>query len=155
MLVKVSTLCLALLLCVTPLLSPPAARAADHPDAPAVDGAGEGDLTGVFAFLDPNDKTHLVLIMGVNPFALPVFTQSYRFSPDYLYQFKIDVNGDAKEDLVIQVRFRNTASGQNILVHTDTPDPIYVGAVNRWIDNARSQVEFPTETTFGVPHAIM
>src|SRR5260370_23029122 len=153
--IKVLTLCPVLLLSGAPLVSPPALRAADHRDAPAVDGAGEGDLTDVFAFLDPNDKTQLVLIMGVNPFALPAFTQSYRFSPDYLYQFKIDVNGDAKEDLVIQVRFRNTASGQNILVHTDTPDPAYIGAVNRWIDNARSQVEVPTETTFGVPHDIM
>src|SRR6266851_2242592 len=115
MLYKTLPVCLTLLLAGAPLICPSALRAADHRDAPAVSSAGEGDLTDIFAFLDPNDKTQLVLIMGVNPFALPSFTHSYRFSPDYLYQFKIDVNGDAKEDLVVQIRFRNTAAGQNIL----------------------------------------
>lgn len=147
--------CLTLLLILVPLISPPSLRAADHRDAPAVDGVGEGDLTDIFAFLDPNDKTQLVLIMGVNPFALPSFTQSYRFSPDFLYQFKIDVNGDAVEDLVVQIRFNNTDTGQNILVHTDAPNPAFLGAVNQWIENANSQIEAPTETTFGSPHDIM
>src|SRR5437879_12631069 len=86
---KVLTVCLTLLLSGAPLICPPALRAADHRDAPAVSSAGEGDLTDIFAFLDPNDKTQLVLIMGVNPFALPSFTHSYRFSTYYLYQFQI------------------------------------------------------------------
>lgn len=124
-------------------------RAADHRDAPAVDGAGEGDLTDVFAFIDPNNRSKLVLILGVNPFSIPGFLQSYRFSPDYLYQFKIDFDGDAKEDLVVQMRFRNTTTGQNILVHIGAPDPAFRGTTNLWLENAPSQVETPTETMFG------
>jgi len=131
--------------------APATLRAADHRDAPAVDGSGEGDLTDVFAFIDPGNRNKLVLILGVNPFSIPGFLQSYRFSPDYLYQFKIDTDGDAKEDLVVQMRFRNTAAGQNILVRIGTPDPAYRGTTNLWLENAPSQVETPTETMFGTP----
>lgn len=132
-------------------IEPSPLRAADHRDAPAVDSAGEGDLTDIFAFLDPNNRNKLVLIMGVNPFALPSFVQSYRFSTSYLYQFKIDVNGDANEDLVVQIRFRNTDTGQNIIVHTGSPNPNYMGATNVWLEDAPSQIETSTETMYGTP----
>src|SRR5580704_19728906 len=93
----------------TPLVTlAPTLEAADHRDAPGVDGAGEGDITDVFAFLDPGNSGRLVLAMGVNPFAVPGATPSYRFSPDYLYQFKIDRHGTYKEDFVVQVQFENT-----------------------------------------------
>ena len=35
----------------------------------------EGDITDIFAFLDPNDASQLVLIMNVNPFAVPAEAQ--------------------------------------------------------------------------------
>jgi hypothetical protein len=44
------------------------ARAADHRDAPTVDGIPQGDVTDVFAFLDPNNSDDVVLVMNVNPF---------------------------------------------------------------------------------------
>src|SRR6266576_549934 len=102
MLYKILTPCLALLLVGAQLISPLALRAADHRDAPAVDGSGEGDITDVFAFLDPNDRTRMIVAMGVNPFAVPAVTHSYRFSKDFLYQFKIDRTGSFREDFVIQ-----------------------------------------------------
>ena len=76
----------------------PRARAADHRDAPAVDGAGEGDITDVFAFLDPNNPSRVVMAMGVNPLAVPALTHTLPFFAGFLYQFKVDVNGDFKED---------------------------------------------------------
>src|SRR5580704_11076556 len=101
---------LAALLCSAAWFSSSPARAADHRDSPVVDGAPEGDITDVFAFLDPNDKTKLVLAMGVNPFAVPALNDSYRFSTGFLYQFKIDTTGDSVEDFVVQVTFRDAAS---------------------------------------------
>src|ERR1700726_666995 len=104
-------------LCVFPLISlPPGLIAADHRDAPGVDGAGEGDITDVFAFLDPGNASRMVLAMGVNPFAVPGATPSYRFSPEYLYQFKIDRSGTYNEDLVCQIRFENNATGQKAFI---------------------------------------
>lgn len=66
------------------------ARAADHRDAPTVDGIPLGDVTDVFAFLDPNNSDDVVLVMNVNPFSVPAELPGYAFSNDLLYQFKID-----------------------------------------------------------------
>jgi hypothetical protein len=127
----------------------PALRAADHRDAPAVDGTGEGDITDVFAFIDPNNKNRLILAMGVNPVAAPFLLHSYRFSKDYLYQFKLDLNGDAKEDLAIQAKFTDTDTGQRVNIRIGVPDAGYVGASNQYMENAPSQLSNATGVTFG------
>lgn len=92
------------------------ARAADHRDAPTVDGIPQGDVTDLFAFLDPNNSDEVVLIMNVNPFSVPAELPGYAFSNDLLYQFKIDNTGDAVEDLVIEVTFTTTSAGQMVKV---------------------------------------
>ncbi len=141
-----ATLCVIVL----PLVSlAPALKAADHRDAPGVDGAGEGDITDVFAFLDPGNSGRLVLAMGVNPFAVPGAGPTYRFSPDYLYQFKIDRHGAFTEDLVVQVRFENTAKGQQVFVSVDRPDPNATGAVNQLLANPNSHVSGAAGGMFG------
>ncbi|HME05656.1 MAG TPA: DUF4331 family protein [Bryobacteraceae bacterium] len=107
-------------------------RAADHRDSPTADGTSEGDITDFFSFLDPNDASKIVLIMNVNPFAVPGESSSYRFSHELLYQFKIDNTGDAKEDTVVQVVFSDTpscASGQSLAVY-GPGTPIRPGAKN-------------------------
>lgn len=100
--------------------SMPGLRASDHRDSPTADATPEGDLTDFFSFLDPNDATKIVLIMNVNPFAVPAEPASYIYSTDLLYQFKIDNTGDGKEDTVVQIVFSNTnqcASGQSLTVY--------------------------------------
>lgn len=96
--------------------------ASDHRDSPTADANGEGDITDIFAFLDPNDASQLVLIMDVNPFAVPAETPTYRFSVDFLYQFKIAHDQHAVEDLVIQAVFEDVAtttcaSGQMVKIY--------------------------------------
>jgi len=93
------------------------ARAADHRDAPTTDAFPEGDITDVFAFLDPNNSNNIVLIMNVNPFSVPSALPGYRFSPDFLYQFKIDNTGDYVEDLVVQIQFVGTGAVQTVNVY--------------------------------------
>ena len=125
-------------------------RAADHRDSPVVDGAPEGDITDVFAFLDPNDKTRVVFAMGVNPFAVPAVPSSYRFSTGFLYQFKIDTTGDYVEDSVIQVTFKDaatvSAAAQSIHVRIGAPDPGSTGAVNTLMTNEAIDVTGPVNT---------
>ena len=118
----------------------PNLKAADHRDAPGVDGAGEGDITDVFAFLNPGNSGRLVLAMGVNPFAVPGAPSSYRFSPNYLYQFKINMSGNYKEELVVQVKFANTPTGQAATVSIDSPDPNTVGAVNQLLYSPKTSI---------------
>ena len=104
------------------LYSPARTLASDHRDSPTADANGEGDITDIFAFLDPNDVSQLVFIMDVNPFAVPAETPSYRFSPNFLYQFKIANDQQAVEDLVIQAVFEDVAtttcaSGQTVKIY--------------------------------------
>ncbi|MGH9661137.1 MAG: DUF4331 family protein [Bryobacteraceae bacterium] len=121
------------LLCVLSLATP-AARAADHREAPAVSGAGEGDIGDVFAFVDPNKSTHAVLMIGVNPFAVPAIQGGYKFSNEFLYQVKVDNNGDYKEDLVVQFWFAGLPPAQQFRMRIAVPDPLLVGAINRGAD---------------------
>jgi hypothetical protein len=115
----------------------------DHREAPTVDGLPEGDLTDVYAFVDPNDATHVDFIMNVNPFANAAEGGGYAFSPDFLYQFKIDNTGDAIEDQVIQIVFDQPGQSQTASVYGPTA-PTTTGARNTLLPAA------PTATgTFG------
>ena len=101
----------------------------DHREAPTVDGLPEGDLTDVYTFTDPNDSTLVDFVMNVNPFAVPAESGGYAFSPDFLYQFKIDNTGDAREDLVIQVVFDQPGQTQTASVYGPAA-PTSTGARN-------------------------
>ena len=94
-------------------------RAADHRDAPTIDGIPEGDITDIFAFLDPTDTSGgaVVFLMDVNPFSLGGEMPSYHFGSDLLYQFHIDNDNDAVDELVLQVEFGPFANGaQTVMV---------------------------------------
>jgi Domain of unknown function (DUF4331) len=80
----------------------------DHQDTPFVELNPKSDLTDVYAFPGAS-AGRIVLAMNTRAFLTPGETQDpaqASFDPDLLYQFKIDNNGDAKEDRVIQVTFR-------------------------------------------------
>lgn len=108
-------------------------RAADHRDAPTVQVDAAADINDVYAFVNPNTK-NIVLAMTVNPFTAPGIEAS--FSPDVLYQFKIDNTGDFREDLVIQAMF--TRAGRNQMVTVVGP-----GAPNRRFTGLVSQLLNP------------
>jgi len=93
----------------------------DHREAPTVDGLPEGDITDLYSFVDPVDSTKVDFIMNVNPFAEAAEGGSYAFSPDFLYQFKVDNTGDAVEDQVIQVKFDQVGQGQTASFYIGTP----------------------------------
>src|SRR5260370_11820978 len=84
--------------------------------------------------------------MGVNPFEIPALRHSYRFSTGFLYQFKIDVTGDYKEDFVVQVTFRDTAAGQRFHVRLGSPDVTTTGAVNTILTDATINATGPLDT---------
>ena len=81
-------------------------RAADHLDAPGLTSPGGDnrlDLTDVYVFQSPSNPNKTVLIMGVNPLA--GVNNNGTFRSGAAYDFKIDSNGDAKEDLTYRIRF--------------------------------------------------
>ena len=130
----------------------PAAFAADHREAPIVDGIAEGDITDVYLFTDPNDATRVVMIMNVNPFSVPAELPSYSLSPDLLYQFKVDNTGDAREDVVIQVVADVSGQGQTIRI-LGPASPSVTGARNVLLNSSPS-AQGAFGTVFGSPTGV-
>ncbi|MER9431496.1 DUF4331 family protein [Mesorhizobium sp. M0408] len=65
------------------------------------------DLTDLYAFPKPGDAGKSILIMNVHPSSTvihPEPTTNEPFSPDGLYEIKIDTNGDAVADIAYRVR---------------------------------------------------
>jgi hypothetical protein len=84
------------------------------PDFGFPHGDARLDLTDLYAFPKPGDAGRSILIMdvhpssGVNP-AGP--TTDEAFSPDAIYELKIDTNGDAVADIAYRVSFSSHEGG--------------------------------------------
>lgn len=113
-------------------------RAADHRDAPGIAEDGRADLLDVYAFVNPNNS-NVVFAATVNPFTIGGALQ-VAFSPDVLYQFKIDNDGDNKEDLVIQGIFTPTVPGPQMLTVLGPGRPKTVGPKNLLLNEKRVPV---------------
>ena len=87
----------------TPLLQ---VRAADHAESTSVAGDPGADIADVFAFLNPNDNSKVVLALDVEGFIVPseLLNLSF-FSPDVTYRFEIENTGDTIPDQRIDVTF--------------------------------------------------
>src|SRR5205807_171096 len=72
--------------------------AADHLDGPMVMQDGRLDLTDIYAFKHGSNS---VLVMDVHPLAGVL--SPVTFHPTASYEFKVDNNGDAKEDLTYKI----------------------------------------------------
>lgn len=105
----------------------------DHIDAPRITGLSK-DIADLYVFENPATPDNVVLVMtvdalkGPNARSMPVSSQA-AFNPNVLYQFKIDTNGDAKEDQVVQVRFTGAKGNQTMEVYGPVK-PNQVGNVN-------------------------
>jgi hypothetical protein len=97
--------CLALM--AAPLALAPAARAANHREAPITSLDRAADITDWYTFVSYNDPSKVTMIMSVDPLLEPSNGPNYfPFDPGILYSFKIDNDQDAKADVTLEVRFR-------------------------------------------------
>jgi hypothetical protein len=110
----------------------------DHQDTPEVELNPKMDMTDVYAF--PGTGTdRIALVMNSRAFLTPAQTSGATFDRDLLYQFKIDNDGDAIEDKVIQVVFTGTGANQKVKVFGPL-DPPVVGAMMNTIADATPTV---------------
>src|SRR5881397_3787701 len=81
-------------------------KGADHAEATGVAGDPGADIADVFAFLDPNDNSKVVLALDVEGFIVPseLLNLSF-FSPDVTYRFELENTGDARPDAFLEVTF--------------------------------------------------
>ncbi|MBC5808633.1 MAG: DUF4331 family protein, partial [Candidatus Eremiobacteraeota bacterium] len=80
--------------------------ASDHIDSPILTQDRGADLADLYAFLDPNDNSKVVLIMSTQGFVVSGehFGMSI-FDPNIRYRFEIENTGDAKPDAFIDVTY--------------------------------------------------
>src|SRR5436309_7556613 len=94
------------------ILTPiPLINAADHAESTSVAGDPGVDLADVFAFLDPNDNSRVVLALDVEGFVVPseLLNLSF-FAPEVTYRFEIENTGDAAPDQTIDINFSEQTS---------------------------------------------
>ncbi|NRD19690.1 DUF4331 family protein [Winogradskyella eckloniae] len=108
------------------------AIAADHIDAPAVQG-GTSDITDFYAF-QGEDAANIAFVANVQGLlGSGSDTQNAAFDENVLIEFNIDTNGDNVEDLVIQATPRDgkmyffgpvtpSQTGLNSTIATTTPN---------------------------------
>lgn len=112
---KGSTRLVAVLTILTLVLSitlTPATRtqAADHGDGPAVSNDRQADIGDVYAFLDPNDNSRVVVVMTTQGFIVPGEAVNFGiFDHNLRYRFELETTGDAIVDQVIDVTFTEKA----------------------------------------------
>jgi len=106
--------------------------ASDHRDSALLTADRAADIADVYVFKSPANPNNVVLAMTVLGFIPPSEAGTTFFDPNVLYQWKIDNDGDAVEDLVIQAFV--TGDGANQVVHFRGPaDPMVSGAGARVI----------------------
>jgi hypothetical protein len=84
------------------------------PDFGFPKGDARLDLTDLYAFPKPGDADKSILIMNMHPSAVvnpPGTTTTEPFSPEALYELKIDTDGDAVADITYTVRFSSSEDG--------------------------------------------
>ncbi|HMG37440.1 MAG TPA: DUF4331 family protein [Blastocatellia bacterium] len=98
-----AVLTLAFLMIMTPTSL---VRAADHGDAPMADEDRPADIDDVYAFLDPNDNSKLIIVITLYGFIVPGEAVNFSaFDPRVRYLVGLETTGDARIDQFIDIRF--------------------------------------------------
>ena len=81
-------------------------NAADHGDAPIAGNNQSTDIADVFAFLDPNDNSRLVLALTQRGFIAAGENANFGIFDQFLqYRFVLETTGDAEPDQFINITF--------------------------------------------------
>jgi hypothetical protein len=100
------------------LLFPLAAAASSHREAPQISKDPTVDNTDVYVFRSPDATDTVTLIANFVPFAAAQSGPNFwSFDDDALYEIHIDNNGDAKEDITYQFRFRTDYRSKNTFLY--------------------------------------
>src|SRR5881396_2631497 len=105
-------------------------KASDHKDSALLAADHAADIADVYTFRSPVHPDNVVLVMTVSGFIPPSEASTTFFDPGVLYQWKIDNDGDAVEDLVIQAFV--TGTGWHQVMHFRGPAaPAATGTTDR------------------------
>ena len=95
------------------------AEASSHREAPFLTNAPKVDGTDLYMFRSyaPGREGFVTMIANYIPFQDPQGGPNfYQFDQNALYEIHIDNNGDAKEDITFQFRFKNTSKKTALMI---------------------------------------
>jgi hypothetical protein len=96
--------------------------ASSHREAPMIADDPSADNTDVYAFRSPDRPSTVTLLAHYVPLQEPAGGPNFfPFGEDVRYGIKIDNNGDAKEDITYQFRFRNVTRNPNTFLYNTGP----------------------------------
>lgn len=97
------------LLALSLLLVPGALIASSHSEAPGSALVRDLDITDFYVFRSPDAPDTVTFILNTYPFQEPGGGPNfYSFSTEGVYEIHIDNNGDAREDITYQFKFRTS-----------------------------------------------
>ena len=120
--------------------------ASDHQDTPEVELHPRLDINDVYAF-PGSTPDRLVLAVTTSSPLTPAGSAGAVFDPGQLYQIKIDNNGDAVEDVVLQFVFEGAGPSQTVSLIGPSA-PAATGIQNRILD-AGAALSGPINTMLG------
>jgi hypothetical protein len=98
------------------------ALASSHREAPLISSDPLADNTDVYAFVSPDAPQTVTLIANWIPLEAPGGGPNfYKFGDDVLYRINIDNDGDAKDDIVYEFRFRTRIQNENTFLYNTGP----------------------------------
>jgi hypothetical protein len=119
----------------------------DHQDTPLVELNPEQDMTDVYAF-PGSAPGRIALVLNSRAFLTPAQTPGASFDPNLLYQVKVDTDGDAIENKVIQVTFTGTGASQQLQVRGPL-DPPVTGAMQNEVADLAPTLSGPLNSVLG------
>jgi hypothetical protein len=96
--------------------------ASSHREAPLISGDPRADITDVYAFVSPDRPDTVTIIANYIPLEEPAGGPNFNSFDDHvLYEIHVDNNGDAKDDITYQFKFRTTIRNPNTFLYNTGP----------------------------------
>ena len=97
-------------------------RASSHREAPLISQDPLADNTDLYAFVSPATPDKVTIIANFIPLEAPYGGPNfYKFDDNVTYAIKIDNNGDAREDVTYQFRFKTSVANGNTFLYNTGP----------------------------------
>jgi hypothetical protein len=92
--------------------------ASSHREAPLISGDPRADNTDVYAFVSPDQPGTVTIIANYIPLEEPAGGPNFHsFDENVLYEIHVDNDGNAKDDVTYQFRFRTKVRNRNTFLY--------------------------------------
>jgi hypothetical protein len=102
--------------------SPQAVTASSHAEAPLISEDPRADNTDLYAFVSPDAPTTVSIIANYVPLEAPASGPNFfSFDDSVLYAIHVDNDGDAKDDITYEFRFKTQTRNPNTFLYNTGP----------------------------------